>query len=248
MSRASEYLLTQYHSRSLKNPRYSKRAFASLLEINSGRLSQYFSGQRDISFRAAKAIASKLALDAAETNYFFHLLEQDKVERKSVGKILTDDEIALVVEWYHAAVMSLLTTQDFKSDPKWMAERLQLPVEVIQSSLERLARIGIIDMSQQGIRPARGPIKARASKIPSDFILRSHQDILRKVTTDLPYVPPENRDVTSVTFPMNIQNLPEARKHIEEFRLKMAKRYSKGDTNEVMALNIQLFPFSKVRP
>ncbi|MNK93820.1 hypothetical protein D3C87_1139990 [compost metagenome] len=246
MARASEFLLTQFHSRKLKNPRYSLRAFASYLGINSGRLSQYFSGQREISPRAAKIISEKLHLDPAETNYFFHLIEQDKGEKKTVGSLLKDDQIALVVEWYHAALLALLSTKDFDSDPKWIAERLQLPVEVVESSVERLQRIELLENGRTGLRRKPGPVRT-SSGVPSEFLRLSHKDILKKVIADLDTVSIDHRDVTSITFPMDIKNIPAAKKMIELFRIKMAKRFSKGTKNEVMALNVQLFPLTKVR-
>lgn len=246
MPRASEYLMTQFHSRKIKNPRYSMRAFASFLGINSGRLSQYFSGQREISLKAGKTISEKLGLDPAETNYFFHLIDQDKAEKKTAGRLLKDDEIALVVEWHHAALLGLLLTKDFIPDHEWIAERLQLPVEVIESSLERMQRIGLLVETPQGLRRAPGPVKT-SSGIPSEYLRLSHKDILRKVIADIDSVPIESRDVTSITFPMDIKNLPVAKKLIGDFRVKLAKRLSKGTKNEVVALNVQLFPFTKVR-
>lgn len=246
MARASEFLLTQFHSRKLKNPRYSLRAFASYLGINSGRLSQYFNGQREISPRAAKTISEKLHLDAAETNYFFHLIDQDKNEKKTVGSLLKDDQIALVVEWYHAALLALLSTKDFDSDAKWIAERLQLPVEVVESSIERLQRIELLENSRTGLRRKPGPVRT-SSGVPSEFLRLSHKDILKKVISDLDTVSIDHRDVTSITFPMDIKNIPAAKKMIEVFRIKMAKKFSKGTKNEVMALNVQLFPLTKVR-
>jgi uncharacterized protein (TIGR02147 family) len=245
MSRAAEYLLTQYHSRKIKNPRYSQRAFASFLGLNSGRLNQYFNGKRKISRTAAKSISAKLGLDAAETNYFLHLIELDKSETNSAERILTDDETALVVEWHHAALLALLTTQNFKPDPNWIAERLLLPVEVVKSSIERLQRIGLIETASQGYRRKPGAVKT-TTNISSHFLRLSHKDILRKVIADIDTVPIECRDVTSITFAMDIAKVPIAKKMISDFRIRLAKRLTKGPKNQVVGLNIQLFPFTKV--
>lgn len=245
MSRAVEYLLTRYNSRKLKNPRYSQRAFAAHLGIHSGRLSQYISGERTISATTGRKIAEKLALDSAETEYFIHLITSDKEATKSNKRTLADDEMALMVEWYHAALLALLTTKDFRPDYSWMAKRLNLPQEVVQASMERLLRIGLVEETDKGIKRKPGVVST-GTDVPSQFLRLSHKDTLRYVIDGIDRVPLEKRDVTSVTFAMDIRKIPMAKKMIRDFRLKLASKLSKGTKTDVVSLSVQLFPFTEV--
>ena len=245
MSRAVEYLLTRYNSRKIKNPRYSQRAFAAHLGIHSGRLSQYISGERTISVSTGRKMAEKLSLDAAEADYFLHLIATDKEAVKTNKRTLADDEMALMVEWYHAALLALLTTKDFKPDYAWMAKRLNLPEEVVKASMERLVRIGLVEETDKGIKRKPGAVLA-GTEVPSHFLRLSHKDTLKYVIDGIDRVPMEKRDVTSVTFAMDLRKVPMAKKMIRDFRLKMASKLSKGTKTEVVSLSIQLFPFTEV--
>lgn len=245
MSRASEFLLAQFNVRKSKNKRYSQRAFARLIEMNPGRVNQYFSDERLITKTVAQRISTKLGLDREQQAYFVYLCEVDRQKEKAPTlKLLRDDELALVVEWYHFAILSLTSTKDFRLDHGWIAERLGLPLDLVTSSLERLERIGMIKIQEGQLERTPGSLTT-TEDIPNQFLVLSHQDSLRYIVDNLPQVPVEKRDVSSITLAIDDRKLKEAKEVIRTFRRRLAGMVSKGKKNQVYTINVQLFPLTK---
>jgi len=246
MSRAGDFLHTQFNNRKVKNPRYSQRAFANLIGINSGRLTQYFSGERFVTKNAAKKIGTHLRLDNEQQSYFLYLCDADRSNIKtSLPRLLKDDELAMIVEWHHLAILSLTSTKDFKYDVDWISKRMALPVSLVESSLARLERIGMIKIENGKLHRTPGGLTT-TNDIPNKFLSMFQQNSLRYITENMPQVPLDKREVTSVTLPVNEQRLAEAKERIRTFRRKLAVFLSQGNTNQVYTFNMQLFPLSKV--
>jgi len=217
-----------------------------MISVHPGRLTQYFTDARPITPKAGKQIAVKLGLDKDQQDYFVHLCETDKRRKKiPEPRLLNDDELAMMVEWYHFAVLSLFSTKDFKMDPVWIGERLGIPTEIAQSSLDRLIRIGMVKVDDSGkAELVQGPLTT-TSTIPSQFLRLSHQETLRHVVDNIQQVPMEKRDLSSITVAINTDKIDEAKVLIRNFRRKLADLLSQGKKNEVYTLNVQLFPLSK---
>ncbi|MFS4459559.1 TIGR02147 family protein [Bdellovibrio sp. HCB2-146] len=248
MSRAAEYLIAQYNSKKLKNPRFSIRAFAQQLGINSGRLSEYMNGERTISKTMAQKMSPGLRLDAAEAEYFLHLVAADERARKSTDyRVLADDELALLVEWHHYVILSLISTRDFILEPSWIAERLEIPEPIVVSSLALLSRLGLITIDNGKVERKTGPIST-TTDIPSQFVRLAHKEKLQYILNNMDRVPVEKRDLSTITLAIDESKIPEAKIMIQNFRRKLATHLSKGKRNQVYTMSFELFPFSKTVP
>ncbi len=248
MSRASEFLIMQYNLRRAKNRRYSQRAFAKLLEINSGRLSQYFVGDRPITSAAAQKMARQLELDSEQTSYFLYLVGLDKKNKDPYKlRILQDDELAMIVEWYHFAVLSLISTSGFQFDYNWIGNRLRISPAFAEASVQRLERLNFIKIKNNKIEVTKGAVST-VGDIPNEFLRLSHKDMFRHMADTLSAEGVERRDLSSITLAIDDRKVPEAKKLIKNFRRKIADFLSKGSRNQVYALNIQLFPLSHEEP
>jgi uncharacterized protein (TIGR02147 family) len=184
-------------------------------------------------------------LDDEQLSYFLYLCEFDQENNKPpLPRLLKDDELALIVEWYHLAILALISNQDFKLDPEWIAKRMALPVALVESSLQRLVRIGMIKIGNGKVELSQESLTT-TNDIPNKFLLMFHQNSLRYITENLPQVPVEKREISAITLPVNDQRLKQAKEMIRTFRRKLATYLSKGKTNQVYTLNMQLFPLTK---
>lgn len=244
MSRASEFLWAQYSNRKAKNPGFSQRAFARHIGISSGLLTHYLNEKRPITKKAAQLIAKKLHLDSTQRDYFVYLCELEKNEKRTPSRILTDDELALTVEWYHFAILSLFSTKDFKFDNAWIANRLGIPKALVASSLDRLVRMNFIKIENGKVHLMPGTTSTPTGS-PNKFVQMAHQEMLRHIETNIPRVPLEKRDLSSITLAVNEDNLEEAKTMIRAFRRRLATRLYKGKKNQVYTINIQLFPLTQ---
>jgi uncharacterized protein (TIGR02147 family) len=245
MSRSSEFLQFQYQQRRNRNPRYSMRAFARTLDLNPGRVSQYFDNERSITKSAGISIATKLDLDPTQKEYFLHLIEIDNKEKRGDHiRLMKEDELSMLVEWYHDAVASLANTADFQYDFDWMAGRLGLPVALIKASWERLERLGHVQV-ENGKVTLDAPPMTTTSDIPNQYLRLSHKDSLTNIINNLDHVPVDKRDLSFITMAIDVKKLPKAKEMIRTFRRRLANYLSQGKRTQVYTVNIQLFPLTK---
>ncbi len=221
------------------------RAFARDLQSNSGRISQYFSGERFLSAKTAKKISQRLHLDPAEEEYFIRLVASDTASRKSPRyRVLKDDELALTVEWHHFAITSLLTLKNFDPTPANIAERLNIPETTVKNSLQTLERLGLITNEDGTPVRSEGPF-ITTSDIPSRFLRLSHKNKLQHIIDNMDQVPLDKRDLSTITFSVDERKLPQMKKAILKFRRKFAQEYTNGSKNQVYMMCIELFPLSR---
>jgi uncharacterized protein (TIGR02147 family) len=235
--------------RRAKNPRYSLRSFARLLKIPPGRLSELLSGKRAFTEDHLARIADALALDPetrarlatafVEGNHTLTL--SDRFEAKHT---LTADEFALIAEWPHYAILSLMHTRDFRPDPAWIARRLGLPPNAVRGYLARLERLGLVRRVAGGLKRTHAALKT-STDIVAPALRHAHRQSLAQAIEALDEVPLERRDVTSVTMAIDPSRLSEAKRKIAEFSRAMEALLESGPRTEVYNLNIQLVPVTR---
>ncbi len=228
-------------------PALTNSQFAKNLGIPASRLSDYLNGRRVMTLAVAKQIIKNLSLNGSDFEHLKTLIDLDKSSKKTLlpETQLRDDEFSVICDWYHFAIMALMTLKSFQSNPEWIAERLNIPPEVAQAATDRLIRLGLVEFKNKKLVATRRQLET-THNVPSESLRRSHKQSLQQVVDQLDNVPMHLRDVTSITFAINRKKITEAKGIIRKFRRKMADLMSQGPKTDVYNLNIQLFPVSKV--
>lgn len=258
-----DWLRVEYAKRRKANPSYSLRAFAKALSIPSGRMSEIFDGKRQLTASMGEKIAQKLALAPEQSNTFLQLIEghrkdarvkkvrnsEEKLIRKGASVSydqLSTDTFYLISDWQHYAILNLVETDDFRPDPAWIANRLAISKIEVQTAVDRLERLELLKISNRKWRRTRGPLTT-THDIPSSALRRSHRQSLEQAIEALEEVPVELRDISSITFPIDMSRIAEAKRMILDFRRGLSAFLESGAKEEVYNLNIQLIPVTKVR-
>jgi uncharacterized protein (TIGR02147 family) len=227
-----------------KNPRFSMRALAQKAGISPGRLNEIFHGRRPLSDHYLNKITYGLGLnhnDAATLAKFVSV----RAKRMNSQKVLQQQELQMVTDWVPYAILNLMKTEDFESTPEWMAKRLALPVEQVQTCLDLLMSLKIIKWKNE--RLTRVPEQfTTTADIPSSAIIQGLSAHLNKATDVLANTPPPVRSYTTITMPTNVEKLEEAKQLIHQFRRKLCLLLEDGPKTEVYSLNIQLYPLTEL--
>jgi transcriptional regulator with XRE-family HTH domain len=109
-----DLIRNEFQNRKRNNPSYSLRAFAKTLGIQPGRLSEYLNGNRVISNQMAEKVVTRLGLNSS----IFRAHSLQNVD------FIEDEIFSVIGDWQHFAILSLMDTNNFKNDPKWIGERL----------------------------------------------------------------------------------------------------------------------------
>ncbi len=250
-----EWLRTIYQKRKWQNPRYSMRAFAKALDINSGRLSEILSHKRTLTTAMGEKIVGALKLDGSQAKQFKDLIRNEKQHRQSLKsldragaqyhvKTLDIDQFHLISDWQHFAILALMRTCDFRNDMRWMAQRLGLTLTNVSHAIKRLSRLGLVKQENSTWAVTEQTL-ATPRDIASLAIRKAHKQNLQKAQKALDEVPVEKRDFSSITMAIDIEKLSAAKEYIQEFRRRMASLLETEQATEVYNLNIQLFPLSQ---
>ena len=220
-------------ARTRKNPRYSLRSYARTLGIGFSDLSKILRRQRSISERMFLRLRQKLPL--ININPKFH--------------VIAHDQFALVSDWYHFAILSLMRTHSFRSDVNWIARRLAISSVVARVAVERLERLNLIDCSsnlkwrilEKNTTTVGGPDSSAA--------LRNLQtQILEAAIKALEERSPEERDQSTMIMAADSRKLEEARRRIDHFRRQLCNFLETPSADSVFCLSTSLFPMTHGGP
>ncbi len=251
---ARRVLQRHFADRMQKNPSYSLRAYARHLGLSPTVLSLVLSGKRALSRKALEKIAAKLELNPSEDE----LLQSElRARRKGSGALLdvagaaefrqlTLDQFAVISDWWHFAILSLIDIPGESLDPDQVGRRLNIhPIEA-QAAIERLVRLGILEQEADGSWKQNGaPIKVE-NRLSTGATRKFNRQLLEKAIESLESDPIEKRDFSSVTFAMNPKLVSYALEKIRAFRRSLMKELENhGEAKEVYHLSVQIFPLTK---
>src|SRR4051812_6449760 len=114
------WLQNEFSRRSRLNPRFSIRSFAKRLDVDSSSLSQILSGTRQVSDKIVFRFANKIGASPLTSPQ-----ESTSVDYQR----LSEDMFTAISDWHHFAILDLTLIKNFKSDPAWIAKKLDISVQ-----------------------------------------------------------------------------------------------------------------------
>lgn len=234
--------------------------FAKYLQIDSSRLSKILKKQRPVSPDLIEALGVRLQVSSRKIETF--KVGTKKPYDKTTGSQavipveehyrLRMDQIALISEWQHYAVLELMKHEEFKPQMDWVAGQLAQPVEVIEMVVHRLQRIGILkiddlgnwqDMSEGYSTHVLGEnLTSNAHRNYQAQVLELSKQALYR--TDI-----HKRDHSTIVVATSPGKIQEAKLRIKQFRRQLAEFLENTESkNTIYHLSIGLFPVEKESP
>lgn len=253
-----ETLVKELGRKRFKNPSYSLRAFARQLGISSSSLSEIMNGKRRVSAKLALRIITRLDLTAEENEKLICLYQEEISNKKSTKASLNRDAITkqknmlrlmaadynTTAKWYYYGVLSLAETKDFKADPEWISERLNISLKESKEALERLIELGALGITDEGVS-FKGINLKTTDEIKSLAVQSSHLNQMELAKKSLVNDPIDLRDFTSITFAIDVSKLQQAKLLIRDFRKRLSLLLESGNQSEVYIFSSYLYPVSK---
>jgi uncharacterized protein (TIGR02147 family) len=160
---------------------------------------------------------------------------------------VSSDQFRLIAKWHHFAILSLIRTRGFRSDPDWIATRLGITPVQSREALERLSRLGLISSDSDGkIRRSKSKYRT-TDDIASISLRQGHAENLELAKDSLVKHSVDERDFTAATMSIDPKKLPEAKEKIRKFQDELAELLESGTQSEVYKVCIQLFPLTVLR-
>ena len=250
-----QYLQSELVRRCKANPKYSLRAFAKHLDIESSALSKLLSGKRSVSRENLKKFGDRLALDPVVMQKLRSSITETRGRSKSSANEPTEtptfremalDHFEIISEWYHFAILELAAVDDFQPTNKWIAKSLGISLAETQSAVDRLLRTGLLKIDADGTwKDQANDMTNICSQSTSSALRLVQKQILQKAIDALENVDLESRDNTGMTMAIDTKLLPEAKKKIAKFRRELCKFLQASEQkNSVYQLGIALYPLT----
>ena len=221
--------------RSRANERYSIRAFANHLGMDSSTLSQVLSGKRPLSDKKIEAICKKLGITAPNS-----------VSAESEYNQLDVDAFAVISDWYHFAILDLTLLKSFKSDINWIARKLSIqPLEALRA-VERLKRLGMLAEQKGRLVKAKGFYTNYSEGVTSAALKEYQRQVIKKALHAVDNCPQDAKDITSMTIAADSRRLQQAKEKIKNFRRELCAFLEDGESDTVFHLALQLYPVTEL--
>lgn len=236
------------------NPQYSLRAYANFLEVDQSLLSKIMNKRRSLSEALIEQLSTKLRirnkLVGSEISIVNHSLNSEAINFDSTAYInLLEDEVSLLENWLHFAVLELIKTKDFKSDARWMAQRFGVHKSEMDDVLSRLERRGFIQRNDKKITLIKANVNWLESIVTSEARREMQRQLLKKSLESLDEIPFKDREHASLTIAVQRDKLPELKKKINEICLNMDSyiQSNQNEADEVYQVNFSFFPLTKLK-
>jgi len=244
------FLQRELIRRCKSNPRYSLRAFARTLKLDSSYLSKVLQGRRSVTEGLIERVRDALALSPAQVETFKQRIP--KPAKQGSVPVIPFDQVALdtfhlISDWYHFAILELTTIQGFSPNTKWIAGALDLPVPLVQSAVDRLARLGMLTFSEDGTSfRSSGNHTTVGNPFTASAFRKLQKDVLELALRALEEVPLDRRDQSSITLAIDSTRLAEAKVRIQQFRREITGFLNtSSDLDSVYHLTVSLYPVTK---
>lgn len=221
------------------NPRYSLRAFAGKLGLSPGGLSQILSRKKKLSLSRAHSIAESLKLEGKEREAFLlqvqiegtkstalkaELYDRLKVIKGDVaGTDLSLENFKLVSDWYGFAVLEIVGSIGSNWSPREIAQYLGLNTVEVESALDRLARLDLIEKNASGKYSRVADRINVASHLPNEAIRKYYKGVLDRALQSIDTQTPQEKVVGSEVFAFDPSQIEEVRQATEEYLHNLTK-------------------------
>lgn len=256
------YLKSVLAERIAKNPGYSLRAMARGFSVSPALLSQIGNGRRNLTVLNAVRFSKKLGLTRRESDYFCSLVQYEDAKNLETKALLLEKMNALRVgrdvqnlsveafkalsDWYHFAIVETLGLKRFRPTPQNLARRLGISALEAETALARLVALEIIaPIAGGGYRRTRKSVIVESSD-RSVALQSYHRQLMEKAITSLVTQTPQERHMATETFTLDVSQIPEAQKRINDFLDEMSAFFTKGQNpSEVYHLGVQMFRLTR---
>jgi uncharacterized protein (TIGR02147 family) len=243
-----------------RNNAYSVRAFANRLGIQPAATNEILKGERRVSRKMAERFAAKLHLDPSErvellTHFPERARSAHRLPETSLGDAklaaqkevlrLSSDQFSVISDWIHFAILNLVKTKNAKSDPAWMAERLNLTEVKVAAAIERLERLGLLEKDSQGKWKRTYARVNTTDDVISVSVQKSHLNDLDLARQSILQDPIDRRDFSSMTIAISPALLTKAKEIMRRAQDEIVALTSESDPTEVYRVTNYLFPLTR---
>lgn len=238
------FLAGRFEAAQRQNPRYSLRAFARQLAIDHSTLSQLLRGRRPLTRKAVRRIGERLGLAESLVSFYARRLDnQNDAGAGGEAVQLSLDTFHVISDWYHAAILEVIQIKDFRPDSRWIAKSLGITVNEVSVALQRLLRLGLLQMAGAKWINQSADAKIANEELTPDLRKKLRAQGHRQAMAAIERAPGECLAQHSITLAIDSKQLPRFDDLVREFLESLQALLGETpDKDDVYEFQISAFP------
>lgn len=244
-------LLEELAARKGRDARYSIRNFARDLGVSKTALSDVLGGRRRFSRASALRVVERLELGPTRRIGFLeeHVLRTGSTALLGMSVPGGEDEFQASSDLHSMALLALADLRSSRAEPEWIARKLGISTLEARATLERLVRLGRVEIVSDNLKRPRGASSRSLERIETPQSRRKRAKLaLRAAESAIERFPGLDNLFQAQAIAVSRSRLKEAEKMISDFRAAFARRMSTGpvraDAGEACLLSVQFFPIA----
>jgi uncharacterized protein (TIGR02147 family) len=162
---------------------------------------------------------------------------------------LSVDQFKMIADWYHGAILAAADLSDIEMTSDRIAKILGLTLVDVQSAVERLIRLGMLEQDPEGLLKKPTSHSRFVSQAPNSAVRNYHRQTLEKAIESIGTQTPDERFMGSETFCIDESQFDEFQELCNRFLNRALTLAKKAKTkNQVYHLGVQFFSFSHGKP
>jgi uncharacterized protein (TIGR02147 family) len=258
------FLRAYYARRKTQKRGISLRAFSRRVGLRSPNyLKLVMDGERNLSGELAVRFGEACGLAGAQLDYFCAPVARDQATSASERALhharlhgfkryrethkLAAAQASYHAHWYVPAIRELAARADFVDDAKWIARTLWPAITAVEAkrALATLLELGLLARDADGRLAQSEPLVETADGPLGHHIVSYHREMMRLASVALERVPREEREVASLTLCLSRARAKELKAELEQLQQQWLQRYGAEGAEQVVQLNVQMFPLSR---
>lgn len=262
-----EYLKDYYAIRKAERRYFSYKMFASAVGMDQSHLAKILMGHMHLPVEKIGAFCEYLHLEGTEALYFEALVHFGRANtvaeagiwfeklqniRPPQYRILPAEQLEYFSHWYIPAVRALAGCLE-RDDAVRISALLDpsVPLSAVEHSLTVLFRLGLVEKMPDGklrlheAHLGSGRRVGLVSEASAKLLRNYHREVLQIAMDALENVPPENRDVSSLTVAIDRSAFEDIRALARDFRKAVQKRIDQVTAaDRLYHINVQMIPIT----
>lgn len=243
-----KYLRAALAERCLRNPAYSLRAFARHVGLSPSHLSRVLNGRKSLSREAALKIALELDLSEEQITQFVRLLDNPKNklnEDQKDRQLLNLETFHILADWYHLPLYELIRAKGFRSDIRWISQKLKISPNAVKASLDKLEAVGLIKKIGNKITIIPEAEIETTDDLSSEAIKKHHNKMSEKAIEAIKEQTVDEREFQGLHFAFSQKHIKKAKMKIREFVKQFEAEFQPASGTDIYQLNVQFFRLTK---
>jgi uncharacterized protein (TIGR02147 family) len=246
-------LRERFRAATRRNPRFSLRSFAKQLGIDHSTLSQVLRRKRRLSPSDLQAVGKRMGLGEEAIQAYAQTCgkkSQRKQTPEDVHSFHLDlDNFQLLSVWYHYAILELIQVQGFKTDSRWIANTLGIAVEDVNIALQRLMRLGLLEMSARNRWIDKsGDAQFHSSALTEPASNQLNLEVHELAVDAIKSTASLHRVHRQMIVAIDSKSLPRLQSLADEFMNELRSLISECSTkDDVYQVGISLFPVTTLK-